>query len=66
MMIISSNRELAVSMIPNAVGFKFIGITHAGEQIECVVELDGAWCHRVIEVATGERCFGRLRGWVRK
>jgi hypothetical protein len=49
--------------LPNTEGFKFIGIDHNGNLMECVVVKDRMGLHSV-ENEYGDPCFMNLHGWV--
>lgn len=51
--------------LPNQEGFQFVGVTHDGDLMECVVTKPDNICHSV-ENEYGEPCFMKLAGWVNK
>jgi len=48
--------------LPNQEGFKFIGVTHDGEELNCVVMKNPSGCHSVYD-DRGTPVFLELQGW---
>lgn len=47
--------------LPNQEGFKFIGVTHDGEELNCVVMKNPSGCHSVYD-DHGTPVFLKLQG----
>ena len=47
---------------PNQEGFKFIGITYDGEELNCVVMKNPIGCHSIYD-DHGTPVFSKLQGW---
>lgn len=48
--------------LPNTEGFKFVGITHEGEEIDCTVKRISCGTHQVVD-CEGKLVFHKLKGW---
>lgn len=53
---------LPLADLPNTAGYHFVGVTHAGDLVDCVVVRDErTGLHRV----DGEANYEDLKGWMR-
>ncbi len=50
--------------IPNQQGYQFIGITHEGNEIDCIVKRDSGGMYRAYDMF-GARVLTSLRAWRR-
>lgn len=51
--------------LPNVENFRFIGVTHDLEKVECIVQKNPVGCHGVYTL-DGEPCWFKLTGWEQK
>lgn len=52
-----------LSTLPNQTGFRFVGVTKAGNKIQCEVRLNPVGIHDVYSVADRSPCWFQLIGW---
>lgn len=53
------SRYQNLSLLPNTRGFRFVGLTHAGVEVDCVVSKHPDGSHFVASCVA----YGELRGW---
>lgn len=52
-----------MSYLPNAAGFRFIGIDRQRNEIVCAVRKNSAGLHSVYREDNGEPCYTQLIAW---
>ena len=53
----------SLSYLPNAAGFRFIGIDREHREVACVVRKNSAGLHGVYREDNGDPCFTQLVAW---
>lgn len=56
--------NLPLAFVPNQEGFKFKGIKHNGEALQCVVRKDEQGMHYIAD-QQGNKCYKEIKVWVK-